>query len=251
MPASSFLVPAWMSSRRSTSDADTTTRTVVSNLKVIAAGTRYDQQEAKDGKPIPTTVVTLLATPEDAERVTLASLDGKILLVLRNPLDTEPTNTSGVKLDGLDGIVLAAARSRRPSRAAGRLLPRLRLHRHRRLRRSVHGGDDSGSEAHDRRGEEVSAPSEASMPSKLGVLFLALILAGRRRARADATGAGNARTRSASAAGSCSAPGRLRAHRPDGGALDRPGHRLRHHAHRGDESGRGRRRRRATSRGAD
>jgi pilus assembly protein CpaB len=84
-------------------DSDTTTRTVVSNLKVIAAGTRYDQQEAKDGKPIPTTVVTLLVTPEDAERVTLASQDGKIILVLRNPLDTDPTNTSGIKLAALMG----------------------------------------------------------------------------------------------------------------------------------------------------
>jgi pilus assembly protein CpaB len=82
---------------------ETATRTVVSNLQVLAAGTRIDQQEAKDGKPIPTTVVTLLATPEDAERVTLASADGKILLVLRNPLDTAPTVTAGIHLDSLMG----------------------------------------------------------------------------------------------------------------------------------------------------
>lgn len=83
--------------------SDTTTRTVVSNLKVIAAGTRYEQQEAGDAKPIPTTVVTLVATPDDAERVALASLDGRIILVLRNPLDTEPTNTTGIRLAGLMG----------------------------------------------------------------------------------------------------------------------------------------------------
>jgi pilus assembly protein CpaB len=83
------------------SQKDTKTRTVVSNLQVLASGTRYDQQATKEGKPIPSTVVTLLATPEDAERITLASTDGKILLVLRNPLDTEPTKTPGIRLDAL------------------------------------------------------------------------------------------------------------------------------------------------------
>jgi pilus assembly protein CpaB len=82
---------------------DATTRTVVSNLQVLAAGTRYDQSESKDGKPIPTTVVTLLATPEDAERVTLAASDGRVLLVLRNPLDTAPTSTPGIRLASLMG----------------------------------------------------------------------------------------------------------------------------------------------------
>jgi len=83
------------------SDKETKARTIVSNLQVLASGTRYDQQSAKDAKPIPSTVVTLLATPEDAERVMLASADGKILLVLRNPLDMEPTKTSGARLASL------------------------------------------------------------------------------------------------------------------------------------------------------
>ena len=85
------------------SQNEKTTRTVVSNLQVLAAGTRYDQQEAREGKPIPTTVVTLLVTPEDAERVTLASTDGRIILVLRNPLDIAPTTTTGVHLASLMG----------------------------------------------------------------------------------------------------------------------------------------------------
>jgi pilus assembly protein CpaB len=86
-----------------TVDSDMTTRTVVSNLQVLAAGTRYEQQEAKDGKAVPVTVVTLLATPEDAERVALASSDARILLVLRNPLDVAPTSTTGVRLTSLMG----------------------------------------------------------------------------------------------------------------------------------------------------
>jgi pilus assembly protein CpaB len=80
------------------------TRAVVSNVEVLTAGTRFDQEKAMaDGKPIPATVVTLLATPQDAERITLAANEGKITLTLRNPLDTLPTATSGVRLASLTG----------------------------------------------------------------------------------------------------------------------------------------------------
>jgi pilus assembly protein CpaB len=79
-------------------------RAVVSNIQVLTAGTRFDQEKAKaDAKPIPTTVVTLLATPDDAERITLASSEGKIMLTLRNPLDTLPTETSGARMASLTG----------------------------------------------------------------------------------------------------------------------------------------------------
>jgi len=78
------------------------TRTVVSNVLVLTAGTRYDQDETrKDAKPIPTTVVTLAVLPDDAERVALAQSSGKIMLALRNPLDSQPTDTKGVQLASL------------------------------------------------------------------------------------------------------------------------------------------------------
>jgi pilus assembly protein CpaB len=79
------------------------TRVVVSNVQVLTAGTRYDQDKSKNGEAIPSSVVTLLVTPEDAERVVLASTDGQIMLALRNPLDAGPTSTSGTRTANLFG----------------------------------------------------------------------------------------------------------------------------------------------------
>jgi pilus assembly protein CpaB len=81
---------------------DSMSRVVVSNVQVLTAGTKYDQEKAKEeGEPIPATVVTLLVTPEDAERIALAAAEGEIVLTLRNPLDVSPTQTSGVQMAGL------------------------------------------------------------------------------------------------------------------------------------------------------
>jgi pilus assembly protein CpaB len=78
-------------------------RAVVSNVQVLTAGTLYDQEKAKDGVPIPSTVVTLMVTPEDAERIALAQSSGTVTLVLRNPLDVGVTETRGVRMAGLMG----------------------------------------------------------------------------------------------------------------------------------------------------
>ena len=73
-------------------------RVVVSNVQVLTAGTRYDQENAqKDGKPIPSTVVTLMVSPEDGEKIALAQQEGQLMLSLRNPMDTEPVETRGAR----------------------------------------------------------------------------------------------------------------------------------------------------------
>jgi pilus assembly protein CpaB len=82
---------------------DSVSRVIVSNAQVLTAGTKYDQDQAKDGKPVPSTVVTLLVTPADAERIALASTEGSIMLALRNPLDALPTDTKGTRLASLMG----------------------------------------------------------------------------------------------------------------------------------------------------
>jgi pilus assembly protein CpaB len=84
-------------------EQDSLSRVVVSNVQVLTAGTKFDQDQAKDGKPVPSTVVTLLVTPEDAERIALASAEGSIMLTLRNPMDTSPTETNGTRLAALMG----------------------------------------------------------------------------------------------------------------------------------------------------
>jgi len=76
-------------------------RTVVSNLLVLTAGTRYDQEEAREGQPQRSTVVTLAVLPEDGERLALAAAEGSISLALRNPTDAEPTQTDGIGMAAL------------------------------------------------------------------------------------------------------------------------------------------------------
>ena len=82
---------------------DSMTRAVVSNIQVLTAGTMIDQEKAKDGQAIRSSVVTLLVTPDDAERITLAQSAGAIMLVLRNPLDMIPTETKGARMGTLRG----------------------------------------------------------------------------------------------------------------------------------------------------
>jgi pilus assembly protein CpaB len=77
------------------------TRTVVSKVQVLTAGTKFDQEKSKSGEPIPTSVVTLAVLPEDAERIALATNEGKVTLALRNPLDINATDTRGIKLAAL------------------------------------------------------------------------------------------------------------------------------------------------------
>jgi pilus assembly protein CpaB len=84
--------------------SDSVARVVVSNAQVLTAGTRFDQEKARqDNRPIPTSVVTLLVSPEDAERIALAAAEGRITLTLRNPLDTAPTASAGIRTGGLTG----------------------------------------------------------------------------------------------------------------------------------------------------
>lgn len=66
---------------------------VLENIRVLAAGQAVEQ---KDNKPVTVNTVTLAVNPEEAEKLALASNDGKIQLVLRNYADMDNVVTGGV-----------------------------------------------------------------------------------------------------------------------------------------------------------
>ena len=79
---------------------DPVSKIVLQNIKVLANGQNIDkpenQREANSVKAI-----TLQVTPEQAEKLALASSEGKLQLVMRNSVDQGDEKTSGVNKRGL------------------------------------------------------------------------------------------------------------------------------------------------------
>ena len=67
---------------------------MLQNIKVLASGAKID---SPDNQREPTSVkaVTLQVTPEQAEKLVLATNEGKLQLVMRNYSDQEGTETKG------------------------------------------------------------------------------------------------------------------------------------------------------------
>ena len=78
---------------------DQQTTTVLENVAVIATGQKLERNTA--GDPQLTPVITLLVSPDDAQRLTLATTEGKIQLSLRNPLDTKQQELDSVRAGAL------------------------------------------------------------------------------------------------------------------------------------------------------
>src|SRR5580698_9059965 len=68
-------------------NGDQQTTTVLQNVAVLASGHTLERNSS--GEAQNTAVITLLVSPDDAQRLTLASSQGHIQLALRNPLDTK------------------------------------------------------------------------------------------------------------------------------------------------------------------
>ncbi|MGP8051773.1 MAG: Flp pilus assembly protein CpaB [Desulfobaccales bacterium] len=68
---------------------------ILQNLKVLSTGQVWEQSKGKE-RPDVVPTVTLEVTPEQAETLNLASLQGRIRLALRNQLNRGYFNTAGV-----------------------------------------------------------------------------------------------------------------------------------------------------------
>jgi len=88
--------------RSDNNNASTTSRTVLQNVQVLSTGTRMDPDP--NGKPENVSVVTLLVTPEQSEKLALAENQGTIQFVLRNGGDGATPETPAVDMAQLTGM---------------------------------------------------------------------------------------------------------------------------------------------------
>jgi pilus assembly protein CpaB len=87
-------------------------RVILQNIRALAANQQIT--ESQDGQPVISTVVTVLVTPEEAEKLALAATEGRIQMALRNSLDLEVVETNGERESRLfvTGTSTVAARPR-------------------------------------------------------------------------------------------------------------------------------------------
>ena len=107
-----------LASGRLPNSDDSVTRTVLQNVAVLSAG-QVLTPEPK-GQVINAQVVTLQVRPAEAEVLALASVEGRIQLVLRNSADIAVASTPGAHLRAVYGngvSELPPAATRRPERS--------------------------------------------------------------------------------------------------------------------------------------
>jgi pilus assembly protein CpaB len=81
---------------------DPISKIVLQNIKVLANGQNIDKPES-EREANSVKAVTLLVTPEQAEKLALASSEGKLQLVMRNSIDQGDEQTRGINKRGLLG----------------------------------------------------------------------------------------------------------------------------------------------------
>lgn len=91
-----------MVTARADNSPEPVTFTVLQDAEVLAVGQRA--QPDPDGKPATAAVVTLLLTPQDAERAVMASSQGSFHFVLRAGSDKDHVEDAPIRLSQLAGV---------------------------------------------------------------------------------------------------------------------------------------------------
>ena len=97
---------------------------VLQHIKVLASGAKIDSPE-NQREPTAVKAVTLQVTPEEAEKLVLATNEGKLQLVMRNYSDQESAQTKGASKNSLlhgedvkpEPAPLSAAKAEQPKPA--------------------------------------------------------------------------------------------------------------------------------------
>lgn len=90
------------------------TKIVLQNIPVLATGTDIEQK-GRNEKPVQVDVITLELTPEEAEKLALATSEGKIQLALRNYNSSDQVSTRGETISSLlSGQAVRTAPAVRP-----------------------------------------------------------------------------------------------------------------------------------------
>ncbi len=76
------------------------TKIVLQNIPVLATGTEIEQK-GRNEKPVQVDVITLEVAPEEAEKLALATSEGKIQLALRNYNSSKEVSTRGETISSL------------------------------------------------------------------------------------------------------------------------------------------------------
>jgi len=88
------------------------TTTVLENVAVIATGNRLERSST--GEASSAAVITLLVSPDDAQKLALASAQGHIQLALRNLLDTQQADLNAARASTLYKNMAMPAPAPRP-----------------------------------------------------------------------------------------------------------------------------------------
>jgi pilus assembly protein CpaB len=102
---------------------------ILQNIPILATGQIATEQ--KDGKPVVVPTVTLDMTPDDAEKLILASSKGSLQMLLRNIVDRAPAETKGATivrvLGGIESpaprVATKTAKAKKPARPVVKAAP--------------------------------------------------------------------------------------------------------------------------------